>query len=96
MYKIVSPDPAFLRSIPVRARARAPVQQGPSASGLPNKPEIQQQFLAESRGQNSARIDRFKVADKKFRIVVGFGPGAPPATGRLPRARPDGGKWNSP
>jgi|SRR5580704_17114485 hypothetical protein len=102
MYRITSKSifavPLFLLLICVPAGAQAITQQGPSASDLPDKPEIKAPTPTAFHDQNRSSIPPRKVADKKFWVLAGFEVGATVAdfetTQWAQRVRPDGGELN--
>jgi len=102
MYRISSRSilavPLFLLLISVPAGAQVLAQQGPSASGLPNKPETKAPIASAILEQNYASLPPRKVADKKFWVLAGLEVGATVAdfetTQWAQRVRPDGGELN--
>jgi hypothetical protein len=98
MYKIFVAVSLFLLSITLPAKAQNLAPQGPSASELPNKPEIRVPRDAELHLDNCASKRSFKVADKKFWVLAGLQVGATFAdfetTQWAQRVRPDGSELN--
>jgi hypothetical protein len=98
MYKILLAIPLCLLLIAAPASAQLHVQQGPSVSDLPDKPETKAETSPEIHAQNPAGKPHFKVADKKFWVLATLEVGATVAdfetTQWAQRVRPDGGEMN--
>jgi hypothetical protein len=98
MYKIFVAVSLFLLSITLSAEAQSLAPQGPSASELPNKPEIKAPPVTGLHLENCAAMHSFKAADKKFWVLAGLQVGATFAdfetTQWAQRVRPDGSELN--